>query len=97
MRWRDILTAWASRRYRGRHRSGLSVAEIAAKLTAPEHAAAWGELFRGVVEGMVDVAFPADDTVTQIIPTPNVVRHVPSFELPTVEFARVPAWTVTVL
>ena len=32
MRWRSILAAWASRRYRGKHRHGLSVATIAARL-----------------------------------------------------------------
>ncbi len=32
MRWRSILAAWASRRYRGKHRHGLSVATIAGRL-----------------------------------------------------------------
>lgn len=70
MRWRSILAAWASRRYRGKHRHGLSVATIAARLGD------W------------------DDTITQIIPTPNVVRHVEVFDLPTIAFAKVPAWEV---
>jgi hypothetical protein len=35
-----------------------------------------------------------DDTITQIIPTPNVVRHVEVFDLPTIAFAKVPAWEV---
>lgn len=78
MRWRNVLTVWAARRYRGRHRTGLAVGVIAAKLGD------W------------------DDAVTQIIPLPNVVRTpnvvphrpVPAFDLPTVEFARIPAWEV---
>lgn len=32
MRWRNVLTVWAARRYRGRHRTGLAVGVIAAKL-----------------------------------------------------------------
>ena len=87
MRWRrNILASWASRRYRGRHRHGLSVAVIAARLAD----------------------FAGDDCVTQIIPTPNAVRHVervlhseparggwvrptPAFDLPTIEIATVRA------
>ncbi len=80
MRWRrNILASWASRRYRGRHRHGLSVAVIAARLAD----------------------FAGDDAVTQLLPTPNVVRSRPqrfvwlpvdpdpSPDAPTVEFEAV--------
>lgn len=76
MRWRSILSAWASRRYRGKHRHGLSVATIAARL---------GD-------------FAGDECVTQLLPreqSQNVVRRADAaFDVPTVEFAKVPAWEV---
>lgn len=100
-RWRNVLTAWASRRYKGRHRTGTPFAQIAARvrplglrpgewlvMPSQERSAA-----RRLLQALDQP--PADECVTQIIPTPNVVPHVEPFDLPTIEFPRVPAWTVT--
>lgn len=89
MRWRSIVSSWASRRYRGRHRSGIPFTQVAAGLRP----SVWDVLAAEMRGEMPD--FTGDDCVTQIIPTPNVVRRADTFDVPTVEFARVPAWTVT--
>lgn len=99
MRWRSIVSSWASRRYRGRHRTGIPFAQVAARINPQPVMLA--ERLRDLASALgswreLDDQPPGDECVTQIIPTPNVVRRADTLDVPTVEFARVPAWTVRI-